>query len=470
MLSFNVISQNYDLKAVLTMDVAGKAGEAVPVKGIILNLGFNTITSFDLNYQIDNQNIVSAPITGVNIPQNKTWYFTHPTNFTPTNTNGFHKIKIWASNLNNGNSDQNPGNDADSFLFFVNYGITGTKKVLLESVVSVKDGESTDSYAKIDELVSAYPNTLIPINYQIWGEMATLDFIEISNQFKPASSSGIIDRTFWKEYDQISVPRYDWMNRVAERMSAKTPVNISFQELKYNVNTSAAEVTAKFEFVDAMGGDIRASCLLTEDWVTGTKEDYQQANNYDAMMGHPFFNRGDPVYPMYFHYTARMFNSGIWGDWIDLKQPGFRTIPKDTIIIKQFSKRIIPENWNKNQMYAIVFVCYWDESIYRRQVVNVVKAKLTSTSIEEKLPVNRIEMLYPNPVENTAIISFSIARSSDVILSVYNVFGQKVFSKTDGVFAPGEHTISFDASSLPKGSYLAVLEINGEKHTIKFIK
>ncbi len=469
LISTLIFAQNYDLMTSLTMEVAGKAGVAVPVKGFVINKGFNSVTSFDLNYQVDDNQIFTANISSVNIPQNGKWYFTHPTNFTPTNTNGFHKIKCWASNLN-GNPDQNPSNDADSFFFFVNYGITGSKNVLLESVVSVKDGESTDAYAKIDEMLNTYPKTLVPVNYQTWGEMATLDFIEINNDFKPATSTGLIDRTFWKEYNEIAVPRYDWSTRIAERLSSKTPVNISFQEIKYNPSTSAAEITAKFEFVDAMGGDIRATCLLTEDWVTGSKEDYQQANNYDAMMGHPFFNRGNPVYPMFFHFTARMFNSGIWGDWIDLKEPGFRKVSKDTVIIKQFSKRVIPDNWNRHQMYAIVFVCYWDENIARRQVLNVIKAKLTTTSIEEANPADQISMIYPNPVENTGIITFSTSQTTDIQLSIFDVMGRKVLAKTEGSFAPGEHHVSFDASKLSKGSYLAVLEFNGQKHTVKFIK
>jgi len=465
-----VYSQNYDLSSYLTMDISGKAGIAIPVKGYVKNLGNQTITSFDINYQIDDNQIFTSTINSVNISKNSTYFFSHPTTFTPSNTGKFHKIKLWATNLNGSNADEKTSNDIDSFLFFVNYGISGTKRVLIENIASVMNGDVVDGFVIIDDLMKDYPDKIININHQIWGEMATLDFIEINNAYAGTPPSALIDRMFWPASMKVAVPRSTWKTNVATQLSAKTPVNIQITNVLYNTSTSQAEVTAKFNFVDAVGGDIRVNCIIVEDWITGSKIDYQQWNNYDGELGHPFYGKGNPISPMYFFRVARMFNTAIWGDWIDLDYPGFRTIPKDTSIVKEFSKRVVPDNWNKNQMYVAVFVSYWDESIARRIVLNSLMVKLTSVGIEENKQSTGIKNIYPNPMTDIAFVEFNNTVTTDIKYSVYDVLGQKVIETSDGTFAPGDHTISFDASSLTNGSYIGVLEMNNERHTYKFIK
>jgi len=463
-------AQSYDLSSFLIMDISGKAGVAVPVKGYVKNLGSEPVTSFDLNYQVDDNQIYTTTISSVTIPKNTTYSFTHPNNFTPSNSGNFHEIKVWASKINGDKNDENIANDIDSFKFFVNYGVSGTKRVLIENVASVQNGDVVDGFVIIDEIMSTYPDKIVNINHQIWGEMATLDFIDISNDFKPTVPSAFIDRVFWPAQMKVGVGRNNWKTNVATQINAKTPVNIQISKVAYNESSSTAEVSAKFNFVDAVGGDIRATCVIVEDWVTGTKLDYQQWNNYDGVSGHPFSGKGNPINPGYFFRVVRMFNTANWGDWIDLDNPGFRIIPKDTTIVKNFTKRVVPDNWNKNQMYVAVFVSYWDESIARRVVLNSIMVKLTSVGIEEEKTNTSIKSIYPNPVDDYAYLTFSTESTSDINFCVYDVFGKKVFELNEGSYAPGEHTISFDASTLVEGSYFGVLRLNNQSHTVKFIK
>jgi|GEM_PF-1945457 len=463
-------AQSYDLSSYLIMDISGKAGVAIPVKGYVKNLGTEPVTSFDLNYQIDDNQIYTTTISSVTIPKNATYVFNHPTNFTPSNTGKFHEIKVWASKINGDKEDENKQNDIDSFNFFVNYGISGTKRVLIENVTSVQNGDVVDGYAIIDDIMATHPDKIVNINHQIWGEMATLDFIDISNDYKPAVPSAFIDRVFWPDQLKVGVPRTTWKNYVATQLNAKTPVNIQITNVKYNESSSTAEVSAKFDFVDAVGGDIRVSCVILENWITGSKLDYQQWNNYDGVSGHPYQGKGNPINPSYFFRVARMYNTANWGDWIDLDYPGFRIIPKDTTIVKNFTKRVIPDNWNKAQMYVAVYVSYWDESIARRIVLNSIMVKLTPVGIEENEQKTSIKSIYPNPVDDYAYLSFSTEANTDIVFSVYDVLGKKEAEIKEGTYAPGEHTLTFDASSLPKGTYSGVLQLNNQIHTVKFIK
>ncbi len=81
-----------------------------------------------------------------------------------------------------------------------------------------------------------------------------------------------------------------------------------------------------------------------------------------------------------------------------------------------------------------------------------------STSVEDKderaLPVSfGLAQNYPNPFNPSTIIEFSIPKSGDVKLKVYNILGQSVRTLIDGPMSAGQHTVYFDGSGLPSGIY-----------------
>ncbi|MCX6141101.1 MAG: GEVED domain-containing protein [Candidatus Kapabacteria bacterium] len=67
----------------------------------------------------------------------------------------------------------------------------------------------------------------------------------------------------------------------------------------------------------------------------------------------------------------------------------------------------------------------------------------------------------PNPVANSAKVSFSLTTAGDVQLIMVNVAGQEVLTVTQGSFAAGTHSASIDAATLASGTYTLVLRSNG---------
>jgi len=65
---------------------------------------------------------------------------------------------------------------------------------------------------------------------------------------------------------------------------------------------------------------------------------------------------------------------------------------------------------------------------------------------------------YPNPFNPSTNIEFSLPKSSNVKLIVYNVLGQKVATLIDGKMNTGKHSVSFNASNLSSGMYFYRLE------------
>ena len=97
---------------------------------------------------------------------------------------------------------------------------------------------------------------------------------------------------------------------------------------------------------------------------------------------------------------------------------------------------------------------------------------ITRTEVEVDVTtplVYALEQNYPNPFNPSTTINFSIGDPGIVKLALYNLLGQEVKLLVNEFKEAGPHTITFDASSLPSGSYFYTLEISHFKQTKKMI-
>lgn len=72
---------------------------------------------------------------------------------------------------------------------------------------------------------------------------------------------------------------------------------------------------------------------------------------------------------------------------------------------------------------------------------------------------------YPNPFSGSTRIEFSVNSYRDVLLKVYAENGREVATLVNGPKHFGTHAVTFDASQLPAGNYLARLECDGGVQT-----
>ena len=66
---------------------------------------------------------------------------------------------------------------------------------------------------------------------------------------------------------------------------------------------------------------------------------------------------------------------------------------------------------------------------------------------------------YPNPFNPSTQISYSLPRTAEVHLEVFDVRGQKVRALINGVQLQGPHSVSFEAKDLPSGIYFYRLQV-----------
>jgi len=60
---------------------------------------------------------------------------------------------------------------------------------------------------------------------------------------------------------------------------------------------------------------------------------------------------------------------------------------------------------------------------------------------------------YPNPFNPSTQIRFTLPQAADVTVKIYNILGEQIATLADELQQPGEHTIIWNASSIPSGVY-----------------
>ncbi|HRI45673.1 MAG TPA: two-component regulator propeller domain-containing protein [Ignavibacteriaceae bacterium] len=76
---------------------------------------------------------------------------------------------------------------------------------------------------------------------------------------------------------------------------------------------------------------------------------------------------------------------------------------------------------------------------------------------------------YPNPFNNSTRISFDLPQSAEVLLSIFDALGRKVFSFGKKQYSAGMHTVEFEADKLSSGIYFYTLVVNNFVKTQKMV-
>jgi hypothetical protein len=83
----------------------------------------------------------------------------------------------------------------------------------------------------------------------------------------------------------------------------------------------------------------------------------------------------------------------------------------------------------------------------------------TGVKAEGLVPgVFALEQNYPNPFNPSTTINFTLAKATDVKLTIYNILGQQVRTLVDTRMSAGQQSVVFDASKLATGVYFYRLD------------
>jgi hypothetical protein len=95
--------------------------------------------------------------------------------------------------------------------------------------------------------------------------------------------------------------------------------------------------------------------------------------------------------------------------------------------------------------------------------------QLVVTSIDYRAPNTFGLVTFPNPANDQLFLSFDLPNASDGSVEVYDLRGRQLWHQNE-VFQQGENQIELNINSLPRGTYLAKLNIGGTFTTTSYVK
>jgi hypothetical protein len=439
--------------------------KVIELNTTITNEGSEAINSFNIHYSVSNRQVITETVENVNILSGEKFDYTFKTPWTPQKAGEFHDVKVWTSGINGVNSQNN---EPAELKVLVNNGLSANKEVFVEMLGSVNDGNCPDGYYKMDELVkNAGINGAV---YHISSKLFTFEGNDIVARMNLNTNQGMVDRTVFSGQTDVGLERDQWSAKATERLNEIVPVDIDITDVDYDYNTQFMTVETDIKFVDDAYGLIRVAALLTEDGVYNQNEyDYQQ-NNYNNVSGHPYFGVGDSFNNLPFNMVMRGYLTNMWGRDIDPFRPNGGHFPKDSVASYSFTMFIDKFSWKLNDLNIYVLVTYYDGADNSKmEILNVKKYDFVS-SVEDDGAKDYQLTVYPNPVTNIANIAFSLDKNSQVQLTVFNSMGQMVETSGLRKYAKGENNYYLNTADYPQGVYIGVLDIEGQKYSVRFIK
>ena len=106
-------------------------------------------------------------------------------------------------------------------------------------------------------------------------------------------------------------------------------------------------------------------------------------------------------------------------------------------------------------------------AVWRRPLSEMITS-VESVSSEPPLTFS-LEQNYPNPFNHSTTISFNLAKSDFVTLSIYDLLGREIENLVNGQRPVGEYEVNWNTKDLPSGIYLCRLQAGDFVETRKLI-
>ena len=407
----------------------------VTVTGTIKNYGTTTISSMDINYKIDGGAAVTSNLTGLSIASGTTYSFSHPT---PWNaTIGSHSIQAYASNLNNGNVDANPGDDALTKSVSVMSELV-TRLPLFEIFTSSTCGPCAPGNTNYHSIVDLRPAAeFVSIKYQ-------QDFPGTGD---PYTTTEAINRRS-SYYAINSIPRMmidgGWNSNATAFSNALYDASI-LKPAQYKLNgtwsINGNSINCKVKFsplFNDSGSKLRVAIL------EGTT--FQNvATNGETEFEHVM----KKMLPNETGSTVPVVAIGAWDSLsFNYTFPGSYRLPADGTTANRINTATEHSVEEFTDLYVIAWVQGADKTVF--QAANL--TKVTSTGIEAMSHTVHSVEVFPNPTADFINVNISMDQPDAIAATLVDLEGSIVESTVQRLNG-GKNNIRFNAANLANGVY-----------------
>ncbi|GCD80319.1 T9SS type A sorting domain-containing protein [Schleiferia thermophila] len=405
------------------------------------NLGTSTITKATVNYRINNNPVVSATLSNLNISSQTIVTINHPTPWNPGSPANY-TVKMWLSGIND-QSDQNNANDTITKVINVVPAIA-QRRPLMEVFSSSTCAPCAPANASFKALMDQQPaNHFTIIKYQMsWPGTGDPYYTQEAGD----------RRTF---YGVNSVPRMQIDGGWDQHAGLATQAIIdqfravpSFVNLSATSNIAGQTVNAQIAVqpVADITGNVRLFVAIKETQTTQNVKTNGETVFYDIFKKFMTPSAGQVISNLNAGTTQNFtFSYTFNGTYI--------LPPNATQPVNHATNHTV-ENFNNLR------VVVWLQNTSTKQVLQSTQATISGVGVDEH--ENSLLYIYPNPTRDKISIEGNLLNTSGRITwKILNINGQVVLSGAE----PTDNRIQIDVDVLPSGMY--IVEISDDKEIVR---
>ena len=462
------VQYDITLKSLVMPDILA-INKPCDITGTVINHGTETVMNLEVNYQVDDNPVVTALYANMALPKNGSAQFSHPERYTPTTPGHFETIRVWVTKIN-GQPDANPSDNSLTDSVFINKGLTKSKHVLIEEFSTAPCGYCPEGQIYLGQILDQYPNVIGVTHHSgyLTDAMTIPASVTIADKFAQGAPTACIDRILWPNQLKVAISRADWERRMIEAAAIPTPVGLRLA-LGLDPATRVLNIDCTAEFADyPYPGDMRLNVFIVEDSVSKTGSGYDQTNYYNTTTGHPLFGKGDPIIGYVHKHVLRAVPTGVWG------QAGL--IPASVSPGEEFTGRCsytLPPDLQAENVTVIGFVSYERGAV--NDILNAASIKPLVTSIHAEVESDApatvaIGNIYPHPVMDRLSVEVALPPDAAGTMEIVDWTGRNLGTLFRCESASGRRIYEAELPHLHPGTYFLRLRTRDAIATRPFLR
>jgi len=430
-------------------------GKPYTVVGLVANFGTTTLTSFNLNYSVNGGPAQVDNVTGASIASTPSVQYdvvSHSVMWTPPAA-GLYNFKLWANNLNSGNTDMDHSNDT---LVINNVQVIDSvvqKMVLLEEFNQASCDPCALATPNLDSVLFNNQNVCIPVRYHVsWPGQDFMNQVTdgpfVSTRVSFYNVGGVPDGRLDGSMD-VS-PASLRSAQIQQEAAEGSPFWIHITSCNFNSGTDTYSLTADIHCYTTMPAGLKAQTVLTVDTIK-----YKNNQSTETIAQYDFPQVAEDMLPGPYGTTLNSFTSG-----------QVQTI--NVSWTKDHPWGASPKSWLYDSVGFHMEVFIQDtvsQYVYQAAIAPNPNA-LGVAGINAD--ANNIT-LYPNPANGTVYVGYNLKSEENVSIELYNLLGEKIYSVNKGTGAQGKHLEVLNLANAAPGLYFVHLNCGTNSITKKLV-
>ena len=429
------------------LDIAGRAMTTSPslilangpfiISGDLQNMGSNTVTSMDINYSVDGGATVTENVSGLSLATGDYYSFNHGTPWSPSA--GTYNIDIWATNIN-GSADMDTSNDmaSGSVTVFANGDI---KRPMLESFTSSTCGPCVAGNQNTSAVLAAYSDDQYSmLKYQMSWPGSGDPYYTLEGGDR---------RTY---YNVNAVPDFILDGNVWQGNSS----SVTGSQIDAVMANPAFVSLSSYHVMDGQTIDFTVSINPLGDFAG-------PLTLYSAIFEYMTYNNVGSNGETQFSKVMKKMVPGSTGFSLGSLTDG-QTVVENFSHTFQGTYTLPPDANNpidhmtqhSVEDFSNLGVVTWIQDDATKEILQSTVSVESFTNIEEKQTTDL--MVFPNPTENMATISFEGIQGSDVSIELYNLLGELIVSENYTSQSNFDY-YNLDVSTVNNGIYNLVFKV-----------